>query len=511
MGDLVVGLPRGLDRRGQLLLDHRLHPRVDRRHQGVPGLRGHLGLVADHPAHRVDRHLLVAGHPAQPRVVLLLDAGPAHHRGAVDGPVAVLLRLVVLLAGDRAEVAEQVRGVDAVRRRVGAQALLLGGHAREVLGLLEHPQRHRLGHVDRDRHRLERRPVPAVPLHGLVVAARREQPVDPRHRHVGHPRDAVQQRALLVVRQLGQGAAVDRDHPRGAVRDQRPALVVDDQPALRLDDDLADRLRGGLGGVLVTADDLQVVEPDQQRREQREHQRLDHHQPEPAAVLAGRAGHARTRSGSTFANSPRVRGTTTRASATSQTEGHHLDPQQLTDADGRVAQQQPGEREHRRPDERRRRGHRQPLADPRATRGREPPGDVAHHHQRERPAARRSGRPAARGRAAARHRSRAPARARSRRRGRRPPRRAAPGRAPRPAPRSARTREAWSTSADRDREQRGHRARQGEQGVHRRPSTSMRPRSLSVPDGTTTPTTSRAEKSTNGVITARWVVSRRLE
>ena len=173
--------------------------------------------------------------------------------------------------------------------RVGAQALLLGGDAREVLGLLEHPQRHRLGYVDRDRHRLERRPVPAVALHGLVVAARREQPVDPRHGHVGDPRDPVQQRPLLVLGQLGQGAAVDRDHPRGAVGDQRPALVVDDQPALRLDDDLADRLRGGLGGVLLAADDLQVVEPDQQRREQREDQRLDHHQPEPAAVLAGGA------------------------------------------------------------------------------------------------------------------------------------------------------------------------------------------------------------------------------
>ena len=48
--------------------------------------------------------------------------------------------------------------------------------------------------------------------------------------------------------------------------------------------------------------------------------------------------------------------------------------------------------------------------------------------------------------------------------------------------------------------------------VHRRlPSPSMMPRSLCVPDGTTTPTMSRAEKSTNGSITARWVVSRRLE
>src|SRR4029078_8873350 len=82
--------------------------------------------------------------------------------------------------------------------------------------------------------------------------------------------------------------------------------------------DLEDRLRGALGGVLVAADAVEVVEPDQQRREQREHQRLDHHQPEPAAVLAGRAGHVGTRWGSTFASSPSVSGMTTRASAMSQ-------------------------------------------------------------------------------------------------------------------------------------------------------------------------------------------------
>jgi len=43
------------------------------------------------------------------------------------------------------------------------------------------------------------------------------------------------------------------------------------------------------------------------------------------------------------------------------------------------------------------------------------------------------------------------------------------------------------------------------------PSASMTLRSLSLPDGTTTPTTSSALKSTYGVITARWVVSRGLE
>src|SRR5262249_26163645 len=65
---------------------------------------------------------------------------------------------------------------------------------------------------------------------------------------------------------------------------------------------------------------------------------------------------------------------------------------------------------------------------------------------------------------------------------------------------------------DRDREQRGQRPGQREERAHRMlPSGSMTLRSLRVPDGTTTPTRSRAEKSTNGWITARWLVSRRLE
>ncbi len=43
------------------------------------------------------------------------------------------------------------------------------------------------------------------------------------------------------------------------------------------------------------------------------------------------------------------------------------------------------------------------------------------------------------------------------------------------------------------------------------PSASITARSLSEPDGTTTPTRSSAAKSTKGSITARWEESRRLE
>ncbi len=57
-----------------------------------------------------------------------------------------------------------------------------------------------------------------------------------------------------------------------------------------------------------------------------------------------------------------------------------------------------------------------------------------------------------------------------------------------------------------------HAAHGAEAGVHRRlPSASMTARSLVAPDGTTTPTTSRALKSTKGAISTRCELSRRLD
>ena len=75
-GHVVVGRPGGLDRLGELALDDALHLGVDRGDEGVAGLAGHLAVVAEHPAHRVDGDGAVAGHPAQPPVVLLLDTRP---------------------------------------------------------------------------------------------------------------------------------------------------------------------------------------------------------------------------------------------------------------------------------------------------------------------------------------------------------------------------------------------------------------------------------------------------
>ena len=57
-------------------------------------------------------------------------------------------------------------------------------------------------------------------------------------------------------------------------------------------------------------------------------------------------------------------------------------------------------------------------------------------------------------------------------------------------------------------EHRAERDEPADLGHLRLPSASMTARSLSEPLGTITPTTSRAEKSTNGLTTARWEASR---
>ena len=78
-------------------LDDRLDPGVDRGDQGGSDAPLHLARVAEDPTHRVHRDPLVAGHPAQEPVVLLLHAGAAHDGGAVDRDVLLLLRAVDLL------------------------------------------------------------------------------------------------------------------------------------------------------------------------------------------------------------------------------------------------------------------------------------------------------------------------------------------------------------------------------------------------------------------------------
>ena len=205
----------------------------------------------------------------------------------------MLLRRIELVLGDRAEVAEHVREVDAVGARVGADALLLGEHGGVVLGLLEDLQRDPLLHVGGDRDRLEGRAVPAGAGDAPLVTAGDQPGLDLLGRQRHGARDPGDQLVAGAVVELVEHRAVQRDHPRAAVGDQRAAHRVDDQAAGRLLDDLAHRLRRRLRLVVGAADDLQVVEPHEQGREQREDERLDDHEPQPpgrAPRLGGRAG-----------------------------------------------------------------------------------------------------------------------------------------------------------------------------------------------------------------------------
>ncbi len=251
-----------------------------------PGVDWISPRVAEHPTHRVDGHLLVAGLAAQPRVVRLLDAGAAHDRGAVDRVVVVLLRLIELALGDRAQVAEHVGTVHAERRGVGADALLLGQHAGVVLGLLEHLDRDLLRDVAGHRHGLVRRAVPAGALHRPGLPAQHHALVDLPERHLHDRGELLHRRLALRLGQLADQRPVDADHPAAAVGDQRTAHVVHDQAASRLHDDVADGLLGSCGPVALACEHLHVPEPREQRQEQCEDHRL-HDEQTQATLLRG--------------------------------------------------------------------------------------------------------------------------------------------------------------------------------------------------------------------------------
>ena len=116
---------------------------------------------------------------------------------------------------------------------------------------------------------------------------------------------------------------------------------------------------GGLGVVLLAADDLQVVEPHEQGREEREDERLDHDQPQPAPALplaaaAGDGSRQAARSGSSRRNIPITSGSTNGVSSDVPDHRDQRSPGAgRATPSGRVAQHQPAEREDRGADERR--------------------------------------------------------------------------------------------------------------------------------------------------------------
>ena len=262
-------------------------------------------------------------------------------------------RDVVLVLGDRAEVAQHVGEVDAEGSRVGADVLLLGEHAGVVLGLLEHPQGDVLA---RRRWRPARagtasRSSSAADAAGVTAGhqARPRRPARLASSDAGHAGSTVR----CPSAELAEQRAVDRDHPRRAVGHERAALVVDDQAALGLDDDVAHRLVGGLGLVGLAADDLEVVEPDEQGREQREHQGLDDDQAQPAlVVLRWRPLTPRARAGLERRRALISSGSTNGVSRTSHTTATRTTSRRPRPT-SRVLEQHAGEREDRRAHERR--------------------------------------------------------------------------------------------------------------------------------------------------------------
>jgi hypothetical protein len=146
----------GRDGAVELLLDDRLDARVDAGHQRSAGCRGDRLLIAGGPSLGVDAHARGSRHAAKGTVVAALETRAAHQRAAVESVDTVILGLGELAGGDRSQVAEQMRGVDAEASRVRAHAALFDDHRRVVLGLLLQRDRDVLGHVFLDGHRLER-------------------------------------------------------------------------------------------------------------------------------------------------------------------------------------------------------------------------------------------------------------------------------------------------------------------------------------------------------------------
>ncbi len=268
---VVVLVPRRLHGADQLALDDRLHPGVERGDQVGAGL-GALALrLAEHAAelvHFVTGHARVA---AQVAVVGPFQAGTPDLVGTQQRRVGVL-GLLDLLVGDRREVAEDLRGVRALRRGVAAHGGRLGAHAGEVLGALADLERLLRGGLVGDGDGLVGRAVPAGL--GRLGVAQPHLVGDVLHRHVQQLGEVGEHR-LAVVRQPAQLGTVDGDH--------EPGLVVGDGHAARVEDGAAHRglhhllhvVARRLGRELVALPDLEIPQAPAEREQQREHQYLD--------------------------------------------------------------------------------------------------------------------------------------------------------------------------------------------------------------------------------------------
>ena len=172
-----------------------------------------------------------------------------------------------------------MRRVHAVRRGIRPDRLNVGLHTGEIDPMLHDLQRQSWRHILGDRDRLIGRSVPAdrrplcalrsTELHSvvqrLVRGVQRQRQSGQHQRTVG---------SLAQHR-----CAVDRDHQRGPIGNQRPTGIIEDQPPHRRRHDRANAEVRTLRLVRRTRHDLHKEQSSNQRREQREYEDSQHDQP----------------------------------------------------------------------------------------------------------------------------------------------------------------------------------------------------------------------------------------
>ena len=224
-------------------------------------LRGELSAER---AGGIDLHAAGAVDAAQEAVVGRLDAGLAD---AIVQVHALVLGLLELLGGHLADPADHLRGQ--VVMGVEAQVDGVHGDAREV-GLA-------LADVGVD-------VLADVALHGRVGERQRPQlrthrGADLRLVHLEHGCQALVEGRLHGLR-LRQLVRADRDRVAGAVVHQHVAVAVHDLAPRGLDQDVPNLVVAGLGEVVVTRQDLQVPEPEEDDGEQNQCDAAEYRHPQ---------------------------------------------------------------------------------------------------------------------------------------------------------------------------------------------------------------------------------------
>ena len=202
------------------------------------------------PTERVDLDPLTAGGAAEELVVAVLDAGLADDVAGVETPV---LRLFQLSRADLADEAEEMGGQRPVR--VLPDVGPLDTHAREALLVLEQVE--------------EELPVEALLQHHRISGVLRRRP-DPLADLSLRESEQVAQLAQLasagaaVAGQVG-GSQLEGHHR--TVVDQDLAVAIEDLAARWVNPDVEDAVVIGEGAVVLTVEDLQGPEPEEDRRD----------------------------------------------------------------------------------------------------------------------------------------------------------------------------------------------------------------------------------------------------